>query len=82
MTQVAIPLDDPLMNALQRLVPEDKRSQFIVDAVREKLDRLEQGRALRAAAGSWSGEGRPDPSDAIRALREGWQRSTRSDESR
>lgn len=81
MTRVAIPFDDPLLTLLRSLVPEDHRDQFVADAVREKLARLEQRRAVLAAAGSWSSKDRPDPSDFIRDLREGWDRSGRADAS-
>ena len=54
------------------MVPRRERSKFIAEAVREKLRHEHQIRAVDAAAGVWTDEGRADPETEIRAWREGW----------
>lgn len=77
MTRMNVSLKESLVEELRRFVPPRRRSEFIGEAVRAKLDHLKQERAVRAAAGTWSSEGRGDPTDEIRALRGRWQDRTR-----
>ena len=81
MVRMNVSLDDPLVEELRRTVPVRQRSRFISEAVREKLNRLKQERAVRTAAGIWSSEGRGCPEDEISSLRSKWsQRTDRLDE--
>lgn len=72
MTRMNVSLQDSLIDDLRRWVPRRMRSEFVGEAVREKLDRLRQDQAVRAAAGVWADRDREDPEQEIRALREGW----------
>ena len=63
---------DSLAKELRQMVPTRQRSQFIAEAVQDKLNLLKQERAVRAAAGSWSSEGRADPDQEIRTIRDSW----------
>ena len=74
MTRMNVSLQDSLINDLRRWVPRRRRSEFVGEAVREKLERLRQDQAVRAAAGAWADMSREDPEQEIRALREGWGR--------
>ena len=76
MTRINVSFKESLVEELRRLVPTRRRSEFISAAVQAKLDHLKQERAVRAAAGIWSSEGRADPDDEIRALRSAWQGRT------
>jgi metal-responsive CopG/Arc/MetJ family transcriptional regulator len=49
-THVVLPKE--LVEAVDRIVGQRRRSQFLTDAVREKLDREHRTKALREAAGS------------------------------
>lgn len=73
MARMNVSFKEPLVKELRRFVPRRQRSQFISEAVREKLDHLKQERAVRAAAGLWNPEGRSDPDEEIRALRGAWK---------
>ncbi len=72
MPRMNVSFKEPLVEELRRLVPRRQRSRFIADAVQEKLDHLKQERAVRAAAGIWSSDGRGDPDEEIRAVRGAW----------
>lgn len=72
MARMNVSFKEPLVKELRRFVPRRQRSQFISEAVQEKLDHLKQERAVRAAAGLWDSEGRSDPDEEIRALRDAW----------
>ena len=74
MARMNVSLKDSLVEELRRLVPVRQRSQFIAQAVREKLDHLEQEQAVHAAVGAWSQEDRATPEKEIRALRGAWHR--------
>ncbi len=56
-TQVVFPED--VLEEVDRVVGSRKRSEFVVEATREKLERLRFAKALRRAAGSWSDESHP-----------------------
>ncbi|MEE8587368.1 MAG: hypothetical protein V3T83_21215 [Acidobacteriota bacterium] len=73
MARMNVSFKEPLVKELRRFVPRRQRSQFISEAVREKLDHLKQERAVRAAAGLWSSDGRIDPDEEIRGLRGAWK---------
>ena len=73
MTRMNVSFRDSLARELRQWVPTRQRSQFIAEAVQDKLNLLKQERAVRAAAGSWSSEGRSDPEQEIRTIRAAWQ---------
>jgi hypothetical protein len=73
MARMNVAFADSLLQDFRRLVPSRQRSQFIAEAVQAKLMQLKQERAAQAAAGAWSGEGRRDPEEEIRELRQGWE---------
>jgi Arc/MetJ-type ribon-helix-helix transcriptional regulator len=54
-TQIVFP--ENVLEELDRNVKSRERSDFVVEAVEEKLQRLRFGRALRAAAGVWQNRG-------------------------
>lgn len=83
MARMNVSLDDALVAEVRRLIPPRQRSRFIAEAVRKELAQAQQERAVRAAAGLWSSEGREDPSEEIREQRQGWQdRQARNDPDR
>jgi len=51
---------EEVMEELRTLIPEGKRTDFVVDATRERLLRERQRQALAAAAGSWNDESHPN----------------------
>lgn len=55
---IILPAD--LVDELSKTVGARKRSNFIVEATREKLKRLKLGDALKEAKGSWSDEDYPE----------------------
>jgi hypothetical protein len=65
--------EDALLDEMRHLVPSRQRSGFIEEAVRARLAQLKQIRAAEAAAGSWSSEGREDPSREIEERRRAWE---------
>jgi hypothetical protein len=67
-----ITLPSRLLGELKRRVPPRRRSEFIAEAVREKLARAGQAEAAAAAAGAWSDEGRGDAAAEVRRLRDAW----------
>ena len=71
-TRMNVSLPARLLGELKRRVPARRRSEFIAEAVREKLARAAQAEAAAAAAGAWSDEGRGDAVGEVRRLREGW----------
>jgi len=64
--------DDDLLEEIRELVPVRQRSEFIEEAVRTRLALLRQERAIRAAFGSWTEQGRLTPEQEIRQSRESW----------
>lgn len=74
MVRINVSFEDPLAERLRRLVPRRQRSQFISGAVQEKLDLLNQERAVKAAAGLWKSDKRRDPGEEIRQLRGAWKK--------
>lgn len=71
-TRMNVSFPQRLLAELKRRIPARRRSDFIASAVEEKLAREAQVEAAAAAAGAWSDEGRADPSDEVRALRNAW----------
>lgn len=74
MARMNVILADPVLAELRRLIPARRRSEFVTDAIRDKLTLLQQEAAVRAAAGIWSSEGRDEPELELRALRSSWAR--------
>jgi hypothetical protein len=57
-THVVFPAE--LLNAIDKSVGGRKRSRFIVEAAKEKLEELKFQKALEASAGCWKDENHPD----------------------
>lgn len=57
-THVVFPKD--LLKSLDRLIGKRKRSRFVVEATREKIERLKFSKALDKAAGAWKDKNHPD----------------------
>ena len=72
MARMNVAFADSLLEDFRLLVPARQRSQFIAEAVQTRLLQLKQERAAQAAAGAWSGEGRRDPEEEIREIRQEW----------
>jgi metal-responsive CopG/Arc/MetJ family transcriptional regulator len=72
MARMNVVFKDSLLEEMRDLVPIRQRSEFIEEAVRARLAQLRQIKAAKAAAGSWSSEGREEPSQEIRDLRRAW----------
>src|SRR5687768_2620574 len=68
-TRLNVLFPDDVAEQIRSLVPEGKRSEFVVEATRERLLRERQRRALLAAEGLWS-----DPSQAHLDTEEGIRR--------
>jgi hypothetical protein len=73
MARMNVVFEDELLQEMRELVPVRQRSEFIEEAVRSRLAQLRQIRAAKAAAGSWSGEGRGEPSEEIEDGRRAWE---------
>ena len=69
MARMNVVFEDTLLEEMRELVPSRQRSGFIEEAVRARLALLRQIRAVEAAAGAWTSEGRGDPSQEIEELR-------------
>jgi len=71
---IKFPLE--VIGELERLVQPGKRSEFVVEATRERLERLKLGQALAKTAGSLKSEDYPefatseDVAKWVRELRE------------
>lgn len=72
MARMNVIFKDDLLEEIRELVPVRQRSEFIEEAVRTRLALLRQERAIRAAFGAWSEEGRSAPEEEIRQSRERW----------
>lgn len=73
MARMNVIFEDELLEEMRELVPVRQRSDFIEEAVRQRLAQLRQVRAAEAAAGAWSNEGRGDPSQEIEESRRAWE---------
>ena len=79
MARMNVVFEDELLEEMRELVPVRQRSEFIEEAVRLRLAQLRQIRAVEAAAGAWSSEGRGEPSQEIEEGRRAWHdRQTRA----
>jgi predicted transcriptional regulator len=83
MARINVFFEDELLRELSELVPVGQRSEFIEEAVRQRLAKLQQVRAAEAAAGAWANEGRGEAPQEIENLRRAWEdRQRRSDPGR
>lgn len=53
-TRMNVLFPDQLIEQMRSLVPEGRRSEFVVEATRERLLREQQKRALELGAGLWN----------------------------
>lgn len=60
MMRTNVVLPEELVREIDRIAGRRKRSQFIVEAIRERLAKLRFAEALAEAAGAWSDENHPD----------------------
>ena len=58
--KITVSLPKALLGRLNEHVPARRRSQFITEAIEERLALEEQNTALRESAGAWSDENHPD----------------------
>jgi metal-responsive CopG/Arc/MetJ family transcriptional regulator len=72
MARMNVIFKNDILEEIRELVPVRQRSEFIEQAVRTRLALLRQEKAVRAAFGAWSEEGRLAPEDEIRQSRESW----------
>lgn len=72
MARMNVVFKDTLLEEMRELVPVRQRSEFIEEAVRARLAQLRQIKAVEAAAGAWSSEGRIEPSQEIQEVRSAW----------
>ena len=72
MARMNVVFKDTLLEEMRELVPVRQRSEFIEEAVRARLAQLRQIKAVEAAAGAWSSEGRAEPSQEIQEVRSAW----------
>jgi metal-responsive CopG/Arc/MetJ family transcriptional regulator len=73
MARMNVAFADSLLEDFRRLVPARQRSQFIAEAVQDRLLQLKQEKAAQAAAGAWSSTGRREPEEEIREIRREWE---------
>jgi len=57
-THIIFPAD--LLHAIDKTIGGRKRSKFIVEAAKEKLEEIKFQQALEVAAGCWRDENHPD----------------------
>lgn len=57
-THIIFPAD--LLDAIDKTIGGRKRSKFIVEAAKEKLEEIKFQQALEVAAGCWRDENHPD----------------------
>jgi len=71
-THVVVP--EELMEEIDRLLGKRKRSQFITQAVRKEIQRLNFLKAIRETSGAWKDEDHPEfkkgVNNWVRSLRE------------
>ena len=72
--QIVFPED--LLLALDGVAGSRKRSEFVVDATREKLARVRFQEALKTAAGAWTAKDHPETRD--RTSLDRWLRKART----
>ncbi len=74
--KITVTLPTLLLERMAEYIPSRRRSQFIVEAIEERLALEEQVAALDESAGAWSDEDYPDL-DSVEAV-ETWIRELRS----
>jgi hypothetical protein len=57
-TNIILPYD--VVIAIDKIIKKRKRNQFIVEAIREKIEKVNLKRALEKAAGCWRDEDHPE----------------------
>lgn len=62
-SQLVIDLPEALLERLHKAIPQHERNAFIVKAIHERLELVEQAIALEESAGSWTLENHPDMKD-------------------
>ena len=75
-THIVIP--EPLVAEIDQLVGKHGRSEFLAQAARKELRRLQQIRALEAAAGTWKDRDHPE----LRGGAAKWVRGLRKENER
>ncbi|HWB72592.1 MAG TPA: hypothetical protein VG452_10255 [Egibacteraceae bacterium] len=78
MARTHVVLDDDVLNAIDKLVGQRGRSRFLVQAAREKLQRVELERALESTAGILKDKDYPEFKDQA-SINE-WVRAQRQTE--
>ena len=73
-THVVVP--EELIREVDRLSGKRKRSQFIVQAIKKEIQRLNYISAVRETAGAWKGEDHPELNDGS----ESWVRKLRDED--
>ena len=69
-----------LLETIDKFIGKRKRSQFVVEATKEKLAREKFAKALKEAAGCWTDENHPnlmtkrDVDRYVRRLRKSWRK--------
>lgn len=57
-TNIVLPAD--VVFAIEGITKRRKRSQFVVEAIREKIERIKFQRALEESAGCWKDKNHPE----------------------
>jgi len=57
-THVILPVD--LVAAIDKIVGKRRRSAFLVEVIRDEVQRMSQRDALKAAAGAWKDDDHPE----------------------
>ena len=57
-TNIVLPAN--LVFAIEEITKKRKRSQFVVEAIREKIGRIKAQKALEESAGCWKAENHPE----------------------
>jgi len=73
-THVVVP--EELMKEIDRLSGKRKRSQFIAQAVRKEIQRLNFLKAVRETSGAWKDEDHPELKEGV----DNWVRSLRKED--
>ena len=58
--KITVTIPGALLNRLNESIPKRQRSEFIVEAIEERLALEEQYAAIEEAAGAWTDEHHPD----------------------
>lgn len=66
-TGMHVVFPDEIAEEIRTLIPEEKRTEFVVEATRERLLRERQRRALEVAAGGWASSGQPSAAEDVRS---------------